>query len=406
MFANGDVLIQKFGGSSMGSVDRINRVAERIAEKARRGSRLVVVVSAMADTTDDLIGLMNKVSIDVDRREYDQMLATGEMVSASLAAAALQKLGIRARSFNAFNLHLLSELQNDEYNIVQVGRGNNLARFLEPGSVAVVAGFQGITVDGDLTTLGRGGSDLTAVVLAAELGQKVCEKFTDEEGIYTADPRMIPQARKIWHLDYEEMLELAAFGNGILHPRAISCARDHQIRIHVRSSFSRAEGSVVGPDGDPGLALKSITADGKLAVVKIQGASSPDTDFYQNLAQASFKPVLQQWIGYNQQNGSLRLAFRKQDAFEALPFCWEEAFRLGAEEVVCHANLLTVSLVGCGVNTLETRLFLEVLDQAGIVPVLWQHDRRRLSIAVEKEKSQSAVAALHNILLDWLKISS
>ncbi|MFZ5951863.1 MAG: aspartate kinase, partial [Candidatus Rifleibacteriota bacterium] len=250
MFANGDVLIQKFGGSSMGSVDRINRVAERIAEKAKRGSRLVVVVSAMADTTDDLIGLMNKVSIDVDRREYDQMLATGEMVSASLAAAALQKLGIRARSFNAFNLHLLSEMQNDEYNIVQVGRGNNLARFLEPGSVAVVAGFQGITAEGDLTTLGRGGSDLTAVVLAAELGQKVCEKYTDEEGIYTADPRIIPQARKIWHLDYEEMLELAAFGNGILHPRAISCARDHQIRIHVRSSFSRAEGSVVGPDGD------------------------------------------------------------------------------------------------------------------------------------------------------------
>ena len=271
MFANGDVLIQKFGGSSMGSVERITRVAERIAARAARGNRMVVVVSAMGDTTDDLIELMNKVTPVPDRRELDNVMATGEMVSASLMASALARLGIRARSYNAFNLHLLSELQGDDYNIVQIGRRNNLARFLEPGSVAVVAGFQGITADGDLTTLGRGGSDLTAVILARELGQKVCEKYTDEDGIYTADPRIIPDARKVWHLDYEEMLTLAAFGNGILHPRAVSSARDCEIRIHVRSSFSQAEGSVVGPDGDDQIPVKSITCDNRLVYTRIHG---------------------------------------------------------------------------------------------------------------------------------------
>ena len=406
MFANGEVLVQKFGGSSMGSVERINRVAMRIAEKARKGHRIVVVVSAMADTTDDLISLMQKVTIDHDRREYDQMLATGEMVSASLAASALQKLGIRARSFNAFNLHLLSELQNDEYNIVQVGRRNNLARFLEPGSVAVVAGFQGITADGDLTTLGRGGSDLTAVVLAKELGQKVCEKYTDEEGIYTADPRVIPMAKKVWHLNYEEMLELAAFGNGILHPRAISCARENEIRIHVRSSFTRAEGSVVGPDGDSELKIKSITSDGKLIFVKIQGSKNPDEIFSARLHRASFKPALMQWMKYNEHTGSLRMAFRKNDSFEAIPFCWEEASRLAAEEVVCFANLQTLSLVGCGIESIGAPLFLEALEKIETTPVLWQKDPLRFSVAVEKEKSQATISALHQVLLDQTKTSS
>lgn len=406
MFSNGEVLVQKFGGSSMGSVERIRRVAERIAQKAQRGHRMVVVVSAMADTTDDLIGLMQKVSASPDRREVDQMLATGEMISASLAATALQELGIRARSFNAFNLHMLSELQNDEYNIVQVGRKNQLARFLEPGSVAVVAGFQGITDEGNLTTLGRGGSDLTAVVLARELGQKVCEKFTDEDGIYTADPRIIPMARKVWHLNYEEMLELANYGNGILHPRAISSAKESEIRIHVRSSFTKAEGSVIGPDGDVDSPIKSITSESRYIVVKIQGAQVPDDIFSYNLRNASFKPVLTQWLKYNDQNGSLRIAFKRQDAFEAIPFCWEQASRLTAEEMLCFSNLSTISLVGCGLDKVDTSFFTKALEEKNIVPVVSQQDKIRMSFAIEKEKSAEAIDALHKTLIAKVKFSS
>ncbi len=390
----------------MGSIERIGRVAQRIAEKAGRGSRMVVVVSAMADTTDDLIGLMQQITPEPDRRENDQLLATGEMVSASLTTASLQKLGIRARSFNAFNLHMLSELHNDEYNILHLGRRNNLARFLEPGSVAVVAGFQGITAEGDLTTLGRGGSDLTAVVLARELGQKVCEKFTDEEGVYSADPRIVSSAQKVWHLSYDEMLELARFGNGILHPRAISCARDNHIRIHVRSSFTRAEGSVVGPDGDDEIPAKSLATDSRNVFVKIQGTRHPDEVFMTNLHQSGLKPVLMQWQRYDDLFGSFRLAFNRNESFSALPFCWQEAARLEAEEVICHANLHTLSIVGCGIDSVLVEKFLDSLERVKIAPVLWQHEKMRLSLAVEKEKSHSAIAALHEILLQNLKKSS
>jgi aspartate kinase len=399
MFTNGEVLVQKFGGSSMGSVERIKKVAERIAEKARRGHRLVVVVSAMGDTTDDLIGLMNKVTPVPDRRELDHVMATGEMVSASLAAAALSDLGIKARSYNAFNLQLFSELQGDDHNIVRIGRAQQLAEFLQPGCVAVVAGFQGITADGDLTTLGRGGSDLTAVVLARELGQKVCEKYTDEDGIYTADPRIIPDARKVWHLDYNEMLMLAGFGNGILHPRAISSARDCEIRIHVRSSFSQAEGSVVGPDGDDQVAVKSITCDSKLVYARIHGIGKPDVDFSEALQKQLFKPSVLQFKKYNESLGSFRLGFRRSDAFSAIPFCWEQAARLHAEEVDCFANLTTITLVGCGLaeNAGLAATFSRALGE--VVPVVEQHEGIRLSFAVEKNDVKTAMEALHRVIL-------
>ena len=225
MFKNGQVLIQKFGGSSVASVERIKNAAVKIAEKAKRGYPMVVVISAMGDTTDELIALIHKISTFPKRRELDHVMATGEMVSASLMASALTELGVKAKSFNAFNLQLFSELCGSDYCITKIGRQKEFEEFLQPSSVAVVAGFQGITNEGDLTTLGRGGSDLTAVVMARELGQKVCEKYTDEDGVYTADPRIIPAAGKVWHLSYDEMLTLAHFGNGILHPRAISLAK-------------------------------------------------------------------------------------------------------------------------------------------------------------------------------------
>lgn len=275
MFKNGDVLIQKFGGSSMASVARINRVAGRIAVKAKKGHRLVVVVSAMGDTTDELLQLSKQISTSPNKREQDQMVATGEMISSSLMVMALQQHGIRAKSFNAFNLHLLTEPVDGENMIKEIGRRNNLARFLEPASVAVVAGFQGITEVGDLTTLGRGGSDLTAVVLARELGQKVCEKYTDENGIYSADPRYVSNAVKIWHLDYNEMLGLTNFGSGVLHSRSVLCAKNSDIRIHVRSSFTNEEGTVIGPDGDSSILIKSITSlefDKDKTIISIVGS--------------------------------------------------------------------------------------------------------------------------------------
>ena len=188
--------------------------------------------------------------------------------------------------------------------------------------------------------------------------------------------------------------------------RAISCARDDEIRIHVRSSFTRAEGSVVGPDGDQELAVKSITSDGKFVVVKIQGTAMPDPIFSANLQRAAFRPSIMQWLRHHENNGSLRLAFKRQDSFEAIPFCWEEAARLSAEEVICHANVQTISLIGCGIGKVGHVVFLNALEKIDIVPVLWHQDKIRMSIAVEKEKAQPCIAALHDVLLDSVKTSS
>jgi aspartate kinase len=196
MFANGEVLVQKFGGSSMAGTERIRKVAQRLAEQAQRGRRQAVVVSAMGDTTDDLIGLMRTVQPDTDPCELDQIMATGEIVSAALTAGALQALGIKAKSFHAINLGIRTIGVAGSADIIDFAHRETLARFLKPGAVAVIAGFQGLSPTDDLTTLGRGGSDITAVAIARELGQKVCEKYTDEDGVYTADPRIVPMARK------------------------------------------------------------------------------------------------------------------------------------------------------------------------------------------------------------------
>ena len=390
MFKNGQVLIQKFGGSSVASVERIKNAAVKIAEKAKRGYPMVVVISAMGDTTDELIALIHKISTFPDRRELDHVMATGEMVSASLMASALTELGIRAKSFNAFNLQLFSELSGSDYCITKIGRQKEFEDFLKPGTVAVVAGFQGITSEGDLTTLGRGGSDLTAVVMARELGQKVCEKYTDEDGVYTADPRIIPTAGKVWHLSYDEMLTLAHFGNGILHPRAISLAKESDIRLHVRSSFSNVEGSVIGPDGDDSVPIKSITCSSKFVYVRIKGIKK-ETSLLNNLPfQATVIEIA---------DDSIAFGFPRTQSFEAITYCWEKAAELNAEKVECFTELTTITLVGSGLiydKKLADKV-LAVSDDFGCK--IKQHDGLRVSFAVEKEQLSKALTQLHSAFL-------
>ncbi|MBR4570127.1 MAG: aspartate kinase [Candidatus Riflebacteria bacterium] len=394
MFKNGQVLIQKFGGSSVASVERIKNAAVRIAERAKRGYPMVVVISAMGDTTDELIALIHKISTFPDRRELDHVMATGEMVSASLMASALTELGIRAKSFNAFNLQLFSEYCGSDYCITKIGRQKEFEEFLQPASVAVVAGFQGITSEGDLTTLGRGGSDLTAVVMARELGQKVCEKYTDEDGVYTADPRIIPTAGKVWHLSYDEMLTLAHFGNGILHPRAISLAKESNIRLHVRSSFSNVEGSVIGPDGDDSVLVKSITCCKKIVYVRMNGLSSNAVDELRNLKDYPFKTVIVQFT-----ENSVAFGFTREESFEAITYFWEKAAELNAENVECFTDLTTITLVGSGL-IYDKALADSILSQSekcgGIIK---QHDGLRISMAIPKDQISKALTLLHGAFL-------
>ncbi|HEY9070593.1 MAG TPA: aspartate kinase [Candidatus Ozemobacteraceae bacterium] len=404
MFQPGELLVQKFGGSSMAGPERIARVAERIAEQARAGKRLAIVVSAMGDTTDDLIALLRQITSDPDPRELDQLMATGEIVSCSMAVCALQKLGVRARSYNAFNLGIRTDGRFGSAEITAFERLPELARFLEPGHVAVVAGFQGITSAGDLVTLGRGGSDITAVALARDLGQKVCEKYTDEDGIYTADPRVIPTAKKVWHLDYAEMETLARYGNGILHPRSIAYARESSIRIHVRSSFSRDEGSVVGPDGDPTIPIKSIAADRKQAVMVMDGVRGPCDLAGIGAGPDGFTVTAREWRSFDGIRGSIRAGFKTAESFNAVPWMWQEADRLSAEEVRFSSRVVFLTLAGSGFRNDDRHVGLLKLrlEEIGIVPHLVEHDGDRLTIVVDADQSAEAMHRLHAALLTAL----
>jgi len=404
-FKPGEVLVQKFGGSSMASPERILKVAERIAEQARVGRKMAIVVSAMGDTTDDLISLMGRISPDPQPREIDQLLATGEIVSVSVMAAALKRVGVKARSFIATNLGIRTDDSFGNAQIVSFDRLRDIAGFLDEGGVAVIAGFQGVTSSGDITTLGRGGSDITAVALARELGQKLCEKFTDEDGVYTADPRIIPNARKVWHLDYNEMESLANNGNGILHIRSIAYARDAAIRIHVRSSFSREEGSVIGPDGDPKNKIKSMAVDKKQAVMAIEGirfSSGPGPHLKEKFG---FPVTAVEWRSFDQIRGSLRVGFRLSDSFEAIPDLWEFSDSMDADEVRFTSHLAMISIVGCGLSadaSLAARL-VQPLQGQGLQPLLVDRDGIRLTLAIPQDQASLAMMSLHETMIALLK---
>lgn len=385
----------------MAGPERINRVAERIAEQACAGKRIAVVVSAMGDTTDDLISLLHGVSSDPDPRELDQLMATGEIVSCSMAACALQRFGVRAKSYNAFNLRIRSDGNFGSAEIRKFEHLSELAGFLKPGHVAVVAGFQGINDAGDLVTLGRGGSDITAVALTRDLGQMVCEKYTDEDGIYTADPRVIPKARKVWHLDYAEMETLARYGNGILHPRSIAYARDASIRIHVRSSFSRDEGSIVGPDGDPSIPVKSMAADKKQSIMIMDGILGPGELEKLGAGPDGFKVTAREWRSFDGIRGSVRVGFRTSDSFNALPWMWQEGDRRSADEVRFSARVVFLTLSGSGLigNDRHVARLVQSLDEIGIVPQLVEHAGCRMTVVVDSDRAGEAMSRLHDALI-------
>lgn len=381
----------------MASPERIQKVADRVAELVSSGRNVVLVVSAMGDTTDELITLMQRVSFDCNPREMDQLMATGEIVSSSLMATALQRRGIPSRSFHAYNLGIMTDGAHSHAEIREFRHLSLIAEVLARNGVAVVTGFQGVSPTGDFTTLGRGGSDITAVALARDLGQKVCEKLTDEDGIYSADPRFVPNARKVWHLSYAEMETLAKYGNGILHPRAIAFARESNIRLHVRSSFSRDEGSIVGPQGDPDLAVKSIACDRRQAIVAIKGVSTPGNFRFPGPNEFSL-------LEFQQTPDEIRVGFHLAESFQAMPFLWNEASRLGAADVIFQAKKAVFSLVGCGLSQYSPQLshLQKLLQGWPHSPDLFEHKGNRISLAVDEEHFSAAMGFLHNSLLSLL----
>ncbi len=252
------LIVQKFGGSSVANPERIKRVAQRVVDAKRTGANIVVVVSALGDTTDELLQLASQITQDPAERELDMLMATGEQVSVALLAMAIHQLGEDAVSFTGAQVGILTDGTHTKARIVDINT-QRIEKELAKRRIVIVAGFQGVNLNQDITTLGRGGSDLTAVAMAKALGADVCEIFTDVEGVYTADPRIVPQARKLSVISYDEMLEMASLGAQVMQARSIFVAKRFEIPIHVRSSFSLREGTMIQKTGK---AMEDIVVSG------------------------------------------------------------------------------------------------------------------------------------------------
>ena len=238
------LVVKKFGGSSVATLDRISKVARRIVDSKKGNTRLVLVVSAMGDTTNELLSLASRANPEPPKREIDLLLSTGEIVSSALLSMSLNSLGAEAVAFTGLQGGIITDDVHTKARIRKI-ETDRIVEEIDKDRIVVVAGFQGVTQENIITTLGRGGSDLTAVALAAVLKADMCEIYTDVEGIYTADPRVVPQARKLRRISYDELLEITSSGARVVHPRAVELAKNYEVRLHIRSSFNEKEGTIV-----------------------------------------------------------------------------------------------------------------------------------------------------------------
>ncbi|WP_067201893.1 aspartate kinase [Microbacterium sp. XT11] len=405
------LIVQKYGGSSVADAESIKRVAKRIVDTRRAGHDVVVAVSAMGDTTDELLDLANEVAPIPAPRELDMLLSSGERISMALLAMAIHSMGFEARSFTGSQAGMITDSQHGAARIVDV-TPVRLREALDEGAIVIVAGFQGFNRDTrDITTLGRGGSDTTAVALAAALDADVCEIYSDVDGIFTADPRVIPLAQKLDHISSEEMLELAANGAKVLYIRAVEYARRHGVLIHARSTFSSAEGTFVlgegmkNPRESEGAAMEEPIVAGvatDFSQAKITVAGVPDVP---GKAAEIFKIVAKSGANVDMivQNvsatGRTDISFTvpKADAAGALKALAGEQAEVGFQNLVHDDQIGKLSVVGAGMRThsgVSATLF-EALSAAGINIEMISTSEIRISVVLRDADLAEAARAVH-----------
>ena len=395
------LLVQKFGGTSVADAERIRAVADHVARTRRAGHEVVVVVSAMGKTTDELVRLADDVSSVQPTREVDMLLSSGERISMSLLCMALAELGVEATSYTGSQAGIITDTVHTRAKIVEI-RAERLRATLDGGGVPVVAGFQGMSLDRDVTTLGRGGSDTTAVALAAVLDADVCEIYTDVSGVFSADPRIVPEARKLPRVSYEEMLEMAATGGRVLMLRSVEFARNHGVRLHVRSSFTWEPGTWIQEEDATmeDAIVTAVTHDVTEAKVTVIGV--PDRP---GLAARLFRGLADRHVNVDMivQNTSLHgttdISFTVPgyDLAVSTEVCESLVHELGAEGVTSDDDVARVSLVGAGMKTHPgvTALTFETLAAAGINIEMISTSSIRISCMVRASAAEEAVRALH-----------
>jgi aspartate kinase len=395
------LIVQKYGGTSVGDAEKIKNVARRVAQTKDKGNQVVVVVSAMGDTTDALIKLAYQINERPDERELDMLLSTGEIISCTLLAMALEAMGYEAISLSGAQAGIRTDAVYSRARIQRVDP-ERITKELEKGNIVIVAGFQGITDDMDVTTLGRGGSDTTAVALAASLGAEVCQIYTDVEGVFTADPRIVPGAEKLPEIGYEEMLELATYGAKVMHPRAVELGELFNVPILVASSFTDNPGTLIhgGVAMEVRNKVKGIAHD--LDVAKITVVGVPDRP---GIAAAIFESLAKANISIDTivQNASinkitdLTFTVAKSQLSKAMEVVKPLAKSIGARECLSDAKLGKVSIIGTGMQNTPgyaARMF-GALSEKGINIELITTSEIRITCIIDEAKVKDAVQALH-----------
>lgn len=394
------LIVQKYGGSSVATADRIRAVAERIAARAADGHDLVAVVSAMGDTTDELLELAHKINDKPEDRELDVLLSTGEIVSSTLMAMALHSRGLDAVSLTGAQAGLRTDSVHSKARILAI-EPDRVRRELAKGRIVIVAGFQGITEDLDVTTLGRGASDLTAVALAAALGGR-CERFTDVDGVYTADPHVVPNARKLKEIMYQEMLELASKGSKIMQSRSVEIAAEYGVPIYVASSFTDTPGTLIhgGVEMEQFNRVRGIAHDLDVAKITLRGIADRP-----GIAATAFEPLAENHISVDVivQNASaegladLTFTVSRGDLSRTIPIIEQVAKELQASSVGTDAHMAKVSIVGTGIQSapgFAARMF-RCLFNSGINIEMISTSEIRLTCIIAEDKAEEALRALH-----------
>ncbi len=397
-----NLIVQKFGGTSVKDAQRIQNVAEIVTNTYQQGNNVVVVVSAQGDTTDDLIAKAQEINPKASKREMDVLLSTGEQISMSLLAMAIERMGYPVVSLTGWQVGMLTD---SNYGAARIRRLNKerVDVELDKRNIVVVAGFQGINRYDDITTLGRGGSDTSAVALAAALHADLCQIYTDVDGVYTADPRLVPNARKLSEITYDEMLELASLGAGVLHNRSVEMAKKYHVNLEVLSSYTRNPGTRVKEvvKEVEKMLIRGVTRDNDVARISIMGVPDQPGIAFKVFSQLAAKKInvdlILQSIGRNNTK-DISFTVSRSNKQLSLEVMEELNEQLGGSGIVCDDNVSKVSIVGAGMQTnpgVASKMF-EALSEANINIQMISTSEIKISVLVALEDSDRAVKAIHD----------
>jgi aspartate kinase len=396
------LVVQKYGGTSMGSIERIRNVAKRVAKTYDAGNDMVVVVSAMSGETNKLVALANDICEFPDNREYDVLVASGEQVSIALLAICLKSMGYKAKSYHGWQVPVITDSAFSKARIEEIP-DTKMRADLKDGTIVVVAGFQGIDREGNVTTLGRGGSDTSAVALAAALKADVCEIFTDVDGVYTTDPNICSDARKIDKVSYDEMLELASLGAKVLQIRSVEFAKKYNVDVHVRSSFNDNQGTMVTKEDKEmeAVLVSGIAYDkneAKIAVMNVPDKPGIAAKLLSPLSDANIS--VDMIVQNVSESGHTDFTFTvtKADFKKALAITKETAKEISAKDVMTDENISKISIVGVGMRShagVATKMF-QTLAKEGINIQMISTSEIKVSVVVDAKYTELAVRVLHD----------